>query len=383
MKDRLGTLGQQNGQLSDKEFYRQFLKEKEWPEDTAEDLFLDEMFRMELDRDVEREEALLAEHPEITGTEPSPDLFDRIMEKAAEMDAGRMKTTTDAEVEREKETDFRAEDGKKAEKTEDRSEEPEAGMEQAVASEENGVHKIAKVTMMKPGNAESPGTTNETADDSAAYHPEDFLSEEDRKALEIGRKRMRNKKKHGWMSHFAVNAAILACVFFVGVSTEANRTRIVNVINTWVGDEALVSMDNETDRENYKKEEFEAFADIEDQLGIKPVRFMQEVDGMAFDGYEIDTRTKRADMYYVYNNTVLTIVMYKEEVGTAKGSIKDGSIGNTFEISSGIGEITAVEIDGNMNKRYMTEFIYDNTYYHIFCELPKEEFTKLISSIFF
>ena len=82
MKDRLGTLGQQKEQLSDKEFYRLFLKEHGWPADTEEDHFLDKMFDMELDRDVEREEALLAKHPEITGTDASPDLFDRIMEKA-------------------------------------------------------------------------------------------------------------------------------------------------------------------------------------------------------------------------------------------------------------------------------------------------------------
>ena len=65
MKDRLGTLGQQKEQLSDKEFYRLFLKEHGWPADTEEDRFLDEMFGMELDRDVEREEALLAKHPEM------------------------------------------------------------------------------------------------------------------------------------------------------------------------------------------------------------------------------------------------------------------------------------------------------------------------------
>ena len=206
MKDRLGTLGQQKGQLSDKEFYRLFLKGHGWPADTEEDHFLDEMFDMELDRDVEREEALLAKHPEITGTDASSDLFDRIMEKAGEIDNGKMAVRADVEVEREKDTDFEA-----------------AG-----------------------GNTEEIPEKTE----SAEYRPEDFLSEEDRKALEIGRKRMRNQKKHRWAIRFAVNAAVLVCVFLVGVSTEANRTRLINVINTWVGDEALVSVDNETDREN-------------------------------------------------------------------------------------------------------------------------------------
>ncbi len=322
MKDRLGTLGQQKGQLSDKEFYRLFLKGHGWPTDTEEDHFLDEMFDMELDREVEREEALLAKHPEITGTDASSDLFDRIMEKAGEMDNGKMAVRADVEVEREKDTDFEA-----------------AG-----------------------GNTEEIPEKTEAAE----YRPEDLLSEEDCKALEIGRKRMRNQKKYRWAIRFAVNAAVLVCVFLVGVSTEANRTRLINVINTWVGDEALVSVDNETDRENYKAGEFEAIADIGDQLGIKPVRFMYELKGMEFDGYEIDTTAKNAILFYRYKDTIVFISMRKDEDGMAKGSIKDGNIDETFTVNTEIGKVAVTGIEGTINKKYMAEFIYDNTYPELF-----------------
>ena len=339
MKDRLGTLGQQKGQLSDKEFYRLFLKGHGWPADTEEDHFLDEMFDMELDRDVEREEALLAKHPEITGTDASSDLFDRIMEKAGEIDNGKMAVRADVEVEREKDTDFEA-----------------AG-----------------------GNTEEIPEKTE----SAEYRPEDFLSEEDRKALEIGRKRMRNKKKHRWAIRFVANAAILVCVFLVGVSTEANRTRLINVINTWVGDEALVKVNNETDREDVHMNENKAYAEIEETLGIKPVRFMYELKGMQFDGYEVDRKTQNAVMFYSYQDTVFFILMKQNEEGMAKGSIKDGTVKETFKVSTDIGNIEVAEIEGNTGKKYMAEFVYNNTYYHIFCEIPKEEFVNLVSSIFF
>ena len=117
--------------------------------------------------------------------------------------------------------------------------------------------------------------------------------------------------------------------------------------------------------------------------GVSALRFLIEVDGMKFEAYEIDAFMKRADMYYTYKDAVLTILMYKEETGTAKGNIKDGNTNDEFEIPSRIGTIKAIEIEGAMDKKYMTEFIYDNTYYHIYGELPKEEFINLISSIFF
>ena len=41
------------------------------------------------------------------------------------------------------------------------------------------------------------------------------------------------------------------------------------------------------------------------------------------------------------------------------------------------------EIEGKLGEKYMAEFVTDNTYYHVFGELPREEFINLIKSIFF
>ena len=218
---------------------------------------------------------------------------------------------------------------------------------------------------------------------TAEYRPEDYLTEEDRKALEIGRKRLSQGKRHKWIMRLAVNAAILVCVFMIGVSTEANRIKIVNVINTLVGKEALVRVNNETDREKTNNQQDEAYAAIERQLGIKPVRFMYEVKGMEFSKYEIDKKVQKAAVFYGYRDTVLTVIMRQEERGTAKGDMPDGETGEIFDIQSGIGTIEAVEVKGELGSKYMSQFIYNNTYYYICGELPKEEYVNLISSIFF
>lgn len=218
---------------------------------------------------------------------------------------------------------------------------------------------------------------------TAEYRPEDYLTEEDRKALEIGRKRLSQGKRHKWVMRLAMNAAILVCVFMIGVSTEANRIKIVNVINTLVGKEALVRVNNETDREKTNNQQEEAYAAIESQLGIKPIRFMYEVKGMEFSKYEIDKKAKSATLFYNYQGTVFTIIMRQEEKGIARGDIPDGEIENTFDIESNIGKITAVEVSGEKGLKYMSRFIYSNAYYYIWGELPKEEYINLISSIFF
>ena len=111
------------------------------------------------------------------------------------------------------------------------------------------------------------------------------------------------------------------------------------MINTWVGDEALGRLNNETDREYVGRDQEKACADIEEQLGIKPVHFMYELKGMEFDGYEVDIKAKTARMFYFYNNSIITILMRQDERGIAKGSIKDGDIKEVFEVNTDIGII--------------------------------------------
>lgn len=216
-----------------------------------------------------------------------------------------------------------------------------------------------------------------------SYHPEEYLTDEDRKALEIGRKKLHRTKNRGWYRHWTAMVAALACVFIVGVSTDANRVKLVNVLSTWIGDEALVKVNNETNREDYESTERLADIEIEEKLGIKPIHFLYELKGMEFDRYEIDESAQIAKLFYIYEDSILTIIMRQNDDGTAKGTMKDGTITETFNVKTDIGEIAVLSIDGRLGKKYMAEFIYGNAYYHIFGEMPKKEFVNLISSIFF
>ena len=110
---------------------------------------------------------------------------------------------------------------------------------------------------------------------------------------------------------------------------------------------------------------------------------MYELKGMEFDGYEIDKKDKMARLFYSYNESIITILMRRDENGTAKGSIKDGNIKELFDVSTDIGTIEVAEIEGKLGEKYMAEFVTDNTYYHMLGELPREEFVNLIKSIFF
>ncbi len=65
--------------LSDEEFFEKFLSGKDWPPESEEDRRLTEHIRQEIMDSADKEEAMLKEHPELEGAEPSPDMLEKIL----------------------------------------------------------------------------------------------------------------------------------------------------------------------------------------------------------------------------------------------------------------------------------------------------------------
>lgn len=65
--------------LSDEEFFEKFLSGKDWPPESEEDRCLTERIRQEIMDSADKEEAMLKEHPELEGAEPSPDMLEKIL----------------------------------------------------------------------------------------------------------------------------------------------------------------------------------------------------------------------------------------------------------------------------------------------------------------
>ena len=65
--------------VSDEEFFEKFLSGKDWPPESEEDRCLTERIRQEIMDSADKEEAMLKEHHELEGEEPSPDMLEKIL----------------------------------------------------------------------------------------------------------------------------------------------------------------------------------------------------------------------------------------------------------------------------------------------------------------
>lgn len=230
------------------------------------------------------------------------------------------------------------------------------------------------------------------------------LSEEDREALELGRKmlkagigqkdpeelsgkKVRRKKKP--LKMYLALAAVIVCVLAMGITSMGGPERIVRMMTKDVGDREVDQVDsNHVDKENKViegEDEEKAYQEIGDAFGTEVVKICICLPEMRFDSMELDKDKQMADMYYYYNNKTIAYCI--------NVPYRDGSWGIDFE--DPIDKEYSKEIQGRKIKitkykpnqkglpRWDAKFEYDNIEYLLTGTMKQRDFEKILNNLFF
>lgn len=222
------------------------------------------------------------------------------------------------------------------------------------------------------------------------------LSEEDRKALELGRKIMAEEeqekteakvvhKKKRFKMYFGL-AAVLILVMAVGITSIGGPERIVRMLKQAVGDREVEQVDSSD--ENLvimEKSEEEAYQKVEKVFGIRPVSVFGRPDGMTFSRMEMDENLQIAELLYNYEGeTVIYLI---------NASYTDASLGIDIEdelvtvynknVKNNNIEVKEYEIQSNGLKRYSAYFNYKGLEYYLVGTMDKENFEIILDKLYF
>lgn len=229
-------------------------------------------------------------------------------------------------------------------------------------------------------------------------------SEEDREALELGRKmlkagigqkdpeelsgkKVRRKKKP--LKMYLALAAVIVCVLAMGITSMGGPERIVRMMTQDVGDREVDQVDsNHTDKENKViegEDEEKAYQEIRNNFGTDVVKIFICLPEMYFNSMELDKDKQMADMYYYYNNKTIAYCI--------NVPYRDGSWGIDFE--DPIDQEYSEEIHGCRIKitkfkpnqkglpRWDARFEYNNIEYLLTGTMKQQEFEKILNNLFF
>ncbi|WP_394926528.1 DUF4367 domain-containing protein [uncultured Robinsoniella sp.] len=214
----------------------------------------------------------------------------------------------------------------------------------------------------------------------------EMLSDEDRKALAIGRRKLKQHKRTKVLKASGIAAMVCLCLFGVSMTSSASRDYIFSLLNSLSGNGLHVQVENVgNDHIDSKISEDEAIKNIEKQLEIKMAKFSYKPEGMEFLSVSFDETTQDVILQYTYNDTIVNVYMYKMLEESSRGQVFDGQIRDDFIVEFDKDDVMVVTELENPNNEisYAAQFSRDKCYYSITAIMPKEEVVKMLKNIYF
>lgn len=230
------------------------------------------------------------------------------------------------------------------------------------------------------------------------------LSEEDREALELGRKmlkagigkkdpeepsgkKVRRKKKP--LKMYLALAAVIVCVLAMGITSMGGPERIVRMMTQNVGDREVDQVDsNHTDKENKViegEEEEKAYQEIEDVFNTDIVKLSANLKDMKFDSMNLDENNQIAENYYTYNKKTIAYIISAPYRENSWGVDFEDPIEKKYteKLHNCKIDITVYKIDKNERFGYAAKFKYNNIDYLLTGTMRQQEFDKILKSLVF
>ena len=227
------------------------------------------------------------------------------------------------------------------------------------------------------------------------------LSEEDRRALELGRKMLKaevgtadtsEKKVHYSrkpLKIYLALAAVIVCVLAMGITSMGGPERVVRMVRQAVGDRDVEQVDsNKTDKQNKIIEgeaEEEAYQKIRDTFDTDVVKVFVCLPDMKFDTMNLDEKKQVAELYYTYQKRKIVYIVNTGYRESSWGIDIEDSIEKEYskEINGCNMNIVVYKLENSNQSRCVSKFKYEGVEYFMMGLMEEGDFEKILKNLFF
>lgn len=261
-------------------------------------------------------------------------------------------------------------------------------MEARTSKEAGGAENAVedKVVSMEPESSKEAGTAARATEGfNSPVKTETVAVSDIGVSSEKGSKNdhpVRKKRSYLRLGKVAGVAGVcLLCVFAASMTSEANRNHFIKRIKYLSGNDTKIVVGNDFENEDVNTDEYEAIQDIEENLEVKVPEFYYRPYGMQFMNYEISKSTFVAKMEYIYDNSVLTFLIDKQNENTAS-NIKstDGDENDEIIINKEGSVVTIKEMTDESQEKanFEAQWTKNDTDYNFSGRIELEELKEII-----
>ena len=176
-------------------------------------------------------------------------------------------------------------------------------------------------------------------------------------------------------------AAVMVLLLGMGIVGSTKKLYIPVIMQKERGDEVNTKVEN-SESTAIDIDEDEVCQEIQDKLGVLPVKFKYRPEGMALTDYILDESSGEAILEYTVKNGILHVFLYEKNNDSSINSQKDGETLDEVLVESCGLTVPVQQVEGSPTESYyVTSFEYLNTYYSISSSIVEEEFQKIIENI--
>lgn len=227
------------------------------------------------------------------------------------------------------------------------------------------------------------------------------LSPEDQEALRLGRQIQQEKAREEeskaasrpgsvrkrFFKRLAGVAAVVVIVAAVGITGVGGPDRVMEVLQQMVGNREVTKV-NSDDKDILKSDdekEEEAYQEIEDKLGIHPVRIIPRFPDIKFREMQLDENLKSANVFYEYNGQITSYVIDCSQRDETWGFDIEDTLINEYVYALNEVEVivTQYEIEETKEEKYTARFDYQDVHYQITGVMKQEEMEDILNNLHF
>ena len=176
-------------------------------------------------------------------------------------------------------------------------------------------------------------------------------------------------------------AAVMVLLLGMGIVGSTKKLYMPVIMQKERGDEVNTKVEN-SESTVIDIDEDEVCQEIQDKLGVLPVKFKYRPEGMALTDYILDESSGEAILEYTVKNGILHVFLYEKNNDSSINSQKDGETLDEVLVESCGLTVPVQQVEGSPTESYyVTSFEYLNTYYSISSSIEEEEFQKIIENI--
>lgn len=220
------------------------------------------------------------------------------------------------------------------------------------------------------------------------------LSEEDREAMELGKKIQKEQREsdfgkriHGkrrWKVQWAL-AAALVLVLAIGMTSMGGAERIASVIEQVVGERKVVKVNSDEGNKVVENDEEEkSYQEITGIFGVEPVRLMKQSD-IEYIQMDLDEDLQVAEILYKYNGKNIIYIMSAGYYISSFGfDVEDELIEKeTIEVGKNKIELSVYKVKETGEIRCSAHFTYQKIEYFLVGTMNKHEFELILKNLYF